>query len=59
MAWTADAKKLSGDKAKGYHGEGRVALCTRFDEKAFETFKSHFRGKGPERFRVGDLRPGS
>jgi hypothetical protein len=40
-------------------GQGRVALCTRFDRSAFKAFRDAFRGKGPERFPVDQLRPGS
>ena len=58
VAWTADVKKLARRNDRGYHGEGRVALCTRFDEKAFETFRDRFRAKGPERFPLSALAPG-
>jgi hypothetical protein len=37
----------------------RLATCTRFDEKAFALFRDAFRGKGPERFPVDMLKPGS
>ena len=59
VAWTADASKVSSDRTKGYHGEGRVAICTRFDEKAFEAFQKAFRAKGPERFPLDAMKPGS
>jgi hypothetical protein len=36
-----------------------LATCTRFDEKAFSSFRDAFRGKGPERFPVDMLKPGS
>ena len=42
-AWTAPA---------GGTGEGRVAVCTAFNEDAFTAFRDAFRGKGPERFPV-------
>ncbi len=58
-AWTADPAKLAARDAKGYHGTGHLALCTRFDEKAFKAFRNAFRGKGPERFPVSALTPGS
>jgi hypothetical protein len=58
VAWTADVGKLSGDRTKGYHGEGRVALCTRFDETAAKAFQKAFRAKGPERFPLDALKPG-
>ena len=37
----------------------RLATCTRFDEKAYAAFRDAFRGKGPERFPVSALTPGS
>jgi hypothetical protein len=37
----------------------RLATCTRFDEKAYTSFRDAFRGKGPERFPVNTLKPGT
>ena len=37
----------------------QLATCTRFDEKAFSAFRDAFRGKGPERFPVSSLKPGT
>lgn len=37
----------------------KLATCQGFDEKAFSAFRSAYRGNGPERFRVGDLQPGT
>ena len=37
----------------------KLATCERFDEKAFSAFRSAYRGNGPERFRIGDLQPGT
>ncbi len=48
-AWVADKT--------GVHGE--VAVGPRFDDKAFTTFRDAFRGLGPERFNVSDLKPGT
>ena len=36
-----------------------VASCPKFDEKAFTAFRDEFRGKGPERFPVSILTPGT
>jgi hypothetical protein len=36
-----------------------LASCPRFDEKAFTAFRDEFRGKGPERFPVSQLTPGT
>jgi hypothetical protein len=37
----------------------RLATCTRFDEKAYTSFRDAFRGKGPERYPVSSLKPGT
>lgn len=37
----------------------KLATCERFDESAFSAFRSAYRGNGPERFRIGDLAPGT
>ncbi len=51
VAWT----QKSGED----HGQGRVAECTHFDEAAFKAFRDSFRGKGPERFPVDQMTPGT
>jgi hypothetical protein len=40
-------------------GKNVIATCPRFDEKAFTAFRDEFRGKGPERFPVSTLTPGT
>ena len=37
----------------------RLATCETYDEKALAAFRSAYRGNGPERFRIGDLAPGT
>jgi hypothetical protein len=51
VAWT--------EKPTEKRGQNRIAKCPRFDEKAFKAFRDAFRGKGPERFPVDQLTPGS
>jgi Protein of unknown function (DUF3105) len=53
-AWTVAIK--NGNLATGTNV---IATCTHFDEKAFKAFRDEFRGKGPERFSVGSLTPGT
>lgn len=54
-AWTAPATVgTATDKGNGY-----LAKCDAFDEKAFDTFVDEHRGKGPERFPVDQLTPGT
>jgi hypothetical protein len=36
-----------------------IATCRHFNEKAFAAFRDEFRGKGPERYPVDSLRPGT
>ena len=36
-----------------------LATCTRYDKIAFSAFRDDYRGKGPERFAVSQLTPGS
>jgi Protein of unknown function (DUF3105) len=44
-AWTGDPSRYYQD---GYYGVGHLATCTKFDQKAFETFRDAYRGHGPE-----------
>ena len=37
----------------------KSATCEKFDQKAFAAFRSTYRGKGPERIPIGNLRPGT
>jgi hypothetical protein len=53
-AWTVAIK--NGNLA---NGKNVIATCTHFDEKAFTAFRDEFRGKGPERFPVSSLTPGT
>jgi Protein of unknown function (DUF3105) len=55
-AWTAP-ESTPGDTPD--RGRGYLAECTAFDETAFSTFIDEHRGKGPERFPVDQLTPGS
>ena len=49
-AWTAK---------EGGIGQGRVAICSAYNEKAFTAFRDAFRGKGPERYPMDTLTPGA
>jgi hypothetical protein len=53
-AWTVEIK--SGNIVSGTNV---IATCPHFDEKAFKAFRDEFRGKGPERFPVSQLTPGT
>jgi len=55
-AWTS----LPGSYyAKGNYGMGHIAICKRFDEKAFKAFRNAYRGKGPEGIPASSDTPGS
>jgi Protein of unknown function (DUF3105) len=54
-AWTGDPTKYY----RGNYGTGHLAVCRRFDEKAFATFRDAFRGKGPEGIPLSSDAPGS
>jgi hypothetical protein len=53
-AWTVTFKN-------GQIGDGTnvIAVCPHFSDKAFTSFRNQFRGKGPERFPVDTLTPGT
>ncbi|MGE5273806.1 MAG: DUF3105 domain-containing protein [Verrucomicrobiota bacterium] len=53
-AWTVEVKN-----GEVVNGKDVIAACPRFDEKAFTAFRDEFRGKGPERYKVSDLTPGT
>ena len=48
-AWTAK---------EGSRGTAYVAICPSYDERAFAAFRDTFRGKGPERAPVSEMKPG-
>ena len=60
-AWTADPA-YKGDPGLGYrngnYGIGRLAVCPRFDENAFATFRDAYRGHSPQDFPLEGDRPG-
>ncbi len=53
-AWTVEIK--GGNVVSG---KNVIATCTRFDETAFKAFRDEFRGKGPERYPISQLTPGT
>jgi hypothetical protein len=55
-AWTGDPTKYY---RNGNFGIGHVAICSKFDQKAFATFRDAFRGKGPEGIPLSSDVPGS
>ena len=55
-AWTGDPATYI---VKGDHGIGRIAICPRYDAKAFRAFRAAYRGKGPEGVPTSANTPGS
>jgi uncharacterized protein DUF3105 len=53
-AWTVEIKK-----GNIVNGKNVIATCPRFNLKAFRAFRDEFRGKGPQRFPVSVLTPGT
>jgi len=53
-SWTVDIKN-----GNIVHPQQVIAGCTKFNEKAFTAFRDEFRGKGPERYPVSILTPGT
>jgi Protein of unknown function (DUF3105) len=51
-AWTAPVQGEEGEP------KGHLALCPRYDERAFKAFRDELRFKGPERFPPEALEPG-
>jgi hypothetical protein len=54
-AWTAEVDASGAAEGRG---EGILAKCERFDEKAFDSFMDEFAFRGPERFPEDQLSPG-
>jgi hypothetical protein len=55
-AWTGDPNRYY---QNGYYGVGHLATCTKFDQKAFETFRDAYRGHGPEGIQLSQDQQGT
>jgi hypothetical protein len=55
FTWTGDPAKYY---KNGYYGIGHLAICSKFDQKAFAAFRSAYRGKGPEGVPLSADEPG-
>lgn len=54
-AWTGDPSTYY---RNGDYGLGHIAVCSRFDQNAFATFRKAYRGKGPEGIPLSADQPG-
>jgi hypothetical protein len=67
-SWTGDANRYyqitkvkqpdGTTKNVGYYGIGHIAICPRFNQKAFAIFRDAYRGKGPEGIPLSSDEPG-
>jgi Protein of unknown function (DUF3105) len=55
-AWVGDPSRYY---KNGYYGIGKLAICPRYDESAFKTFRDAYRGHGPEGIPTSANNPGS
>ena len=55
-AWTGNPADYY---RNGNFGMGHIAVCSKFDQKAFDAFRSAYRGKGPEGIPLSADEPGS
>jgi hypothetical protein len=58
-AWTAELEDESDPTSEIVSQEGVLAICSAFDRAAFDDFVENYRARGPERFQLDDLQPGS
>ena len=56
-AWTIDDS--ANYYREGNYGVGHLAVCTKFDEAAFKTFRDAYRGEGPEGIPTSRNKPGT
>jgi hypothetical protein len=54
-AWTGDPARYY---VNGYYGMGHIAVCSSFNQDAFDAFRSAYRGKGPEGIPLSSDEPG-
>ena len=58
-AWVATLEDEDDPSSEIVKQEGKLAVCSEFDEEAFDSFVDDYRVKGPERFELDQLQPGS
>jgi uncharacterized protein DUF3105 len=58
-AWTAELEDETDPNSEIVRQEGVLAICSRFDRETLDGFLEDYRAKGPERFQLDDLQPGS
>jgi hypothetical protein len=58
-AWVAERENEDDPQSRILKQEGKLAVCSTFDEDAFNDFLERYRAKGPEGFQLDQLAPGS
>jgi hypothetical protein len=58
-AWVAEREDEEDSFSRITKQEGKLAICSGFDEGAFNDFLDRYRAKGPELFELDQLQPGS
>lgn len=58
-AWVVERENPDDPGSRITQQEGKLAVCSDFDEDAFNDFLDDYRGKGPEGFTLDQMAPGS
>jgi hypothetical protein len=58
-AWVAELEDENDPSSDIVRQEGVLGICSTFDREDFEGFLDDYRAKGPERFELDRLQPGS
>ena len=58
-AWVAERENENDPNSRILEQEGKLAVCSTFDEDVFNDFLDSYRAKGPEGFQLDQLAPGS
>ena len=58
-AWYAEREDPDESTSPITKQEGKLAICSTFDEKAFDDFREDYGAKGPELFTLDDMQPGN
>jgi hypothetical protein len=58
-AWVAELEDEDDPNSEITKQEGKLAVCSEFDEEAFDGFVEDYGARGPERFTLEDMAPGA
>ena len=58
-AWVVERENPDDPASRITKQDGKLAICSAFDEDAFNEFLDDYRGKGPEGFTLDQMAPGS